>query len=129
MSANCDLGSPCSASAPWGWDRSAALEGVGGDEAILQEVIQLFLVESPQLLIQIEQGLLLHDRHLLEFAAHSLKGELGYLAVPEAYDAAQRLETAGRTGEIEGAPESFTALRVRLAELWTILSKSPSIGV
>jgi Hpt domain-containing protein len=80
-----DLKNHCSATHPGSWDRSAALESVGGDETLLCEVIQAFLKESPNLVTRIEQALSLHDPRLLEIAAHSLKGALGYLGVPDAY--------------------------------------------
>ena len=41
---------------------------------------QLFLVESPKLVAQMQQALVHHDPRLLEMAAHCLKGQLRYLA-------------------------------------------------
>jgi HPt (histidine-containing phosphotransfer) domain-containing protein len=109
---------------PFSWNRLAALENVGGDEVLLDEVVQLFLVESPKLVAKMEQALLHDDRRMLEMAAHSLRGELGYLAVPEAYEATQKLETAGRTGEIEAAADLVAGLRTGLAGLWATLSEN-----
>jgi HPt (histidine-containing phosphotransfer) domain-containing protein len=109
---------------PFSWNRSAALENVGGDEVLLDEVVQLFLVESPKLVTKLVQAVLHYDRSMLEMAAHSLRGELGYLAVPEAYEAAQKLETAGRTGEIEDAADLVAGLRIGLAGLWATLSEN-----
>jgi two-component system, sensor histidine kinase and response regulator len=109
------------------WNRSAALESVGGDETLLDEVVQLFLVESPKLLTQMQQALLRHEPHMLELAAHCLKGELGYLGVPEASEAAQKLEDAGRTGEMEGAAALLAGLRIRLAGLWAVVGGTPGV--
>ena len=67
------------------WARSAALESVGGDESLLDEVVAIFLVESPKLVTQIQQALLHREPRRLEMAAHCLKGQLGYLGVSEAY--------------------------------------------
>jgi HPt (histidine-containing phosphotransfer) domain-containing protein len=123
-----DLKNHCSATHPGSWDRSAALESVGGDETLLCEVIQAFLKESPNLVTRIEQALSLHDPRLLEIAAHSLKGALGYLGVPDAYRVAQRLETAGRAGDLESAGEVFAQLHTRLVSLWAALGKCTSAG-
>jgi HPt (histidine-containing phosphotransfer) domain-containing protein len=128
MNSYFDPGERHSTSKPGPWNRSAALESVGGDEVLLRELIQVFLIESPKYLTQIEEALLLHDQHLLEFAAHSLRGGLGYLGVPETSEAAQQLETAGRTGKIEGATELFLCLRFRMAELWTVLDPNARIS-
>jgi HPt (histidine-containing phosphotransfer) domain-containing protein len=105
------------------WNRSAALEIVGGDEGLLNEMVQLFLVESPKLLAQMQQALAHNDPHLLEMAAHCLKGELRYLVVPEASEAADKLEAAGRTGEMAAAADLLAELRSRLAALWTAVSE------
>jgi HPt (histidine-containing phosphotransfer) domain-containing protein len=96
------------------WNRSAALAIVGGDESLLNEMVQLFLVESPKLVVQMEQALVHNDPRLLEMAAHCLKGQLRYLAVPEACEAAEKLETAGRTGDMEATWDLLADLRSRL---------------
>lgn len=113
----------CSEAGPLYWNRSAALEIVGGDELLLDEVVQMFLVESPRLVRQIERALLHHDLPTLELAAHSLKGELGYLAVPAASEAAQKLENAGQTGDLQDVEDAFAELRALLEGLWSALAK------
>jgi HPt (histidine-containing phosphotransfer) domain-containing protein len=106
------------------WNRSAALEIVGGDESLLNEMVQLFLVESPKLVAQMERALVHNDPRLLELAAHCLKGELRYLVVPEASEAADKLEAAGRTGEMESTWDLLADLRTRLALLWTVVREN-----
>jgi HPt (histidine-containing phosphotransfer) domain-containing protein len=111
------------------WNRSAALEIVGGDNSLLNEMVKLFLVESPKLVAQMEQALVHNDPRLLELAAHCLKGELRYLAVPEAGEAADKLEAAGRTGEMESTWDLLADLRTRLALLWTDVRESAGTEV
>jgi HPt (histidine-containing phosphotransfer) domain-containing protein len=123
-----DLKNQCAAKHPGSWDQSAALESVGGDEILLFEVIQAFLKESPNLVTRIEQALSLHDPGLLELAAHSLKGALDYLGVPDAYLVAQRLETAGRAGDLDAAGEVFAELHNRLVFLWAALGECTNAG-
>jgi HPt (histidine-containing phosphotransfer) domain-containing protein len=105
------------------WNRSAALEIVGGDESLLNEMVQLFLVESPKLIAQMQQALAHNDPRLLEMAAHCLRGELRYLVVPEASEAADKLEAAGRTGEMGAAADFLADLRTRLELLWIVVSE------
>jgi HPt (histidine-containing phosphotransfer) domain-containing protein len=109
------------------WNRSAALEILGGDDSLLNEMVQLFLVESPKLVVQMQQALAHNDARLLEMAAHCLKGELRYLVVPEASEAADKLETAGRTGEMGAAADLLGDLRTRLELLWTLVSEDAGI--
>ena len=111
---------------PTRWARSEALECVGGDEALLSEVVAIFLVESPKLVTQIQDALLDRDPSMLEHAAHCLKGQLGYLGLSELFEA-QELEDAGRTGELRGAEECLARLQIRLVEVWSILSRKPGI--
>jgi HPt (histidine-containing phosphotransfer) domain-containing protein len=111
------------------WNRSAALEIVGGDEGLLNEMVQLFLVESPKLVAQMEQALIHNDPRLLELSAHCLKGELRYLAMPEACEVADKLEAAGGTGEMESTWDLLADLGSRLALLWTVVRENTAPGV
>jgi HPt (histidine-containing phosphotransfer) domain-containing protein len=68
--------------------------------------------------------LLDRDARMLEHAAHCLRGQLGYLGLSEVSEA-QKLEDAGRTGELSGVEDLLAGLQIRLAEVWSILSKNP----
>ena len=92
----------------------------------MDEVVALFLVESPRLVTQMQQALLHQDFQMLELAAHCLKGQLGYLELPEASEA-QKLEDAGRTGELRGAEDLLAGLKSRLTEAWSLLGRKPGI--
>ena len=127
MSSYLDQEGRCSEAKELCWNRSAALESVSGDESLLDEVVAIFLVESPKLVTQMEQALLDHEPRRLELAAHCLKGELGYLGVPEACEAAQKLEDAGRSGEMEGAADLLAGLRTGLAGLWAAVGGNPGV--
>ena len=56
---------------------------------------------------------------MLELAAHCLKGQLGYLVVPEASEA-PKLEDAGRTGELRGAEDLLAGLAEPIGMLWLL---------
>lgn len=104
------------------WNRSAALSFVGGDESLLNEMVAMFLVESPKLLSRLEQALSQRDESKVELAAHSLRGQLQYLGARDVAEAAEKVEAAGRARKIDGAEESVDELRRRLAILWAALS-------
>lgn len=116
---NSEMGQRC-------WLRSAALERLGGDERLLDEIVRLFLAESPKLLTRMQQALLHRDGSTLELAAHCLKGQLGYLELPEAAEA-QRLEDAGRNGNLNAAEELLAGFETRLARVWSILGRQSEI--
>jgi HPt (histidine-containing phosphotransfer) domain-containing protein len=91
---------------------------MGGDESLLNEVIQVFLAESPHLIARMELAVVNHDGGEIEQAAHCLKGELGYFTTPEASRLALQLEEFGRAGRLETAPELLATLRQQMIGLW-----------
>ena len=78
--------------APAVLDRSAALEYVGGETALLSEVVRLYRQEGPRLLKEIRDALLCDDAERVQSAAHRLKGSIGTLSGAAASRAAGRLE-------------------------------------
>lgn len=91
-------------------DRAALLDRVGGDLEFLQEIAGLFLEDCPRLLAEILTAVTGGDARTLEYAAHTLKGSVANFGAEAARDAALRLETLGRAGDLKPAPEAYTAL-------------------
>jgi HPt (histidine-containing phosphotransfer) domain-containing protein len=98
-------------------DRAAALERVGGDLELLQELAQLFLEDSARQLVQMRQAIAQGNGHALQQAAHALKGSVAIFGAPEAVAAAQQLEALGRTEDLGPATESLTALEEHIQRL------------
>ena len=81
------------------WQWGIALERVDGDEALLRELVQIFLEESPKQLASLEQAIETGNLDEIERISHSLKGELGYLGLVGAAEKAKELEQlAGQGG-------------------------------
>ncbi len=87
-----------------------------GDEKLLLEILQIFLEEHPKLIAQMDRGLAEQNPELLEHAAHSLRGELGYLGVPEIEQLAHQLEEFGRQRQLTAAAELLASLKQQLSE-------------
>ncbi len=102
---------------PTGWNPKDTLERMEGDEKLFLEILTIFLDESPKLIAQMERGLGEQKPELLQRAAHSLRGDLGYLGAPEISQTAHQLEELGRKGEFGPAAQVFAALREQLAQL------------
>lgn len=79
------------------WDRAEALERLGGDADLLGELCQIFLAESPKQLQKLREAIAEADPQAVMRAAHSLKGEIGYLGAAAAVQAARELEDMGTT--------------------------------
>jgi PAS domain S-box-containing protein len=98
-------------------DHDAALERVGGDVELLQEVAQLFLDEYPGMLAAIMKALQSKSPQELEHAAHSLKGSVSNFGARSVVRAALALEMLGRAGSVEGGDELLETLEQELKEL------------
>ena len=85
------------AGAPSGavFDQHATLARVQGDREILQEVVQLFCAETPELLAAMRAAIARGDSQALQRAAHALKGTVRSFGAQAAGDAALRLEVMG----------------------------------
>ncbi len=99
------------------FDRSAALDRIGGDEELLREIAELFLAEYPTLIQDIRVALKNGDAAGLERSAHSLKGSVANFEARSAVDAAFRLETMGRARNLDRAPSAFAELEAVLLAL------------
>jgi PAS domain S-box-containing protein len=85
------------------FDKSSFLSRLEGDESLGGEIIEMFLAECPKLLQNVRGATEQGNASKLERAAHALKGSLGDIASPQAFEAARTLEMMAREGNIEGA--------------------------
>ena len=75
------------------FDWNIALANTGGDRRLLQELVEIYLAEAPNLINAIEQAIQGRNLDQLHRAAHTLKGALLTLATNEATTAAANLES------------------------------------
>ena len=94
-----------------------ALEGVGGNEKTLRELVGLMLEECPRLLEQMRRSLADDDVESLRRAAHTLKGSARLFAAHPTADAALEAENLGREDRLADADASVAHLRTEVARL------------
>jgi len=99
------------------FNRSLALDRVGGDEELLREVAQLFLREYPPLLIQIREAVQRADADRIMEAAHTMKGSLATLGAEAGAQTAFQLELMGRKHLLDGSHSACRALEEQLDQL------------
>ncbi len=92
----------------------AALEIVDGDIDLLQAVVEMSLEECPEYVELLGQALTHQDAAGVESAAHRLKGILGNIGGLTARDVAQRLETMGEEGNLEGGTSALEELEAEM---------------
>ena len=103
------------------FNRVDFLRRLDGDEALGQELIQMFREECPSMLEQIRQAAVEGDANRLERAAHKLKGSLGDIAAPEAWGAAQAVETLARESKLDEAASTLPGLETAVQNLLAVL--------
>jgi two-component system sensor histidine kinase/response regulator len=103
------------------WNIAKTLEQVGGDEALLQEVLDIFLDEAPKHLAALRLGVAQGIAKTVETSAHTLKGELGYMGLPEILETAAEIESMGRCNNIPGAAGLLSQFEADLIALLTAI--------
>jgi CheY-like chemotaxis protein len=103
-------------------DASATLERVGGDRELLAELYHLFTEQCPVWLAEIRDAISRADADRLRRAAHTLKGAVGNFGAQAAHEAAQRLETMGRDGDLADAAATCAELERQLQRLMPALA-------
>lgn len=83
-------------------DALARLSDWGG-ERLREQMIQLFLQNSPERMAQLREGFEADDLRQVERAVHSLKSSAGNVGAVEVNRIAQRLEDLAHDGETEEA--------------------------
>jgi signal transduction histidine kinase/CheY-like chemotaxis protein/HPt (histidine-containing phosphotransfer) domain-containing protein len=99
------------------FNRDEALRNVGGDDAILAEMVELFATECPKQMAAIAAANEAGDRAALSRAAHTLKGSVSLFGAEQAKAAAQRLELIGRDGRWDEYPQAWADLERHIDQL------------
>jgi signal transduction histidine kinase/CheY-like chemotaxis protein len=103
------------------FDRAALLDRVDADEAMLREVVELFLADCPRMLGGLQQALRSKDDSAVASAAHTFKGALLAISAKPAADAAAKLERAALDNDRRGIATESKDLEADLDELCTAL--------
>jgi two-component system sensor histidine kinase/response regulator len=99
------------------WNRVEALDRIGGDEELLRDLCHIFLEESPKLMLKLQEAVATGDADGVTRAAHSLKGEAGYLGADGTSHAARKLEEMGHNKDLSGASDTLAVLEREVASL------------
>jgi len=99
------------------WDRAAALDRLGGDESLLNELIEVFFNDYPVLAARLTEALAKGDLASLREPAHTLKGSLGVLGLQETAGLAQAIESAS---QVEDATTAVSLIDRFTAEIETL---------
>jgi HPt (histidine-containing phosphotransfer) domain-containing protein len=90
----------------------------------MEELIGLFLDETPKLVENVRRAWSSRDLDALQRAAHALKGTCANLGARPATRAALGVESAAREGDIDGLDDLVTTLVRAVAELRAVLGST-----
>jgi signal transduction histidine kinase/DNA-binding response OmpR family regulator/HPt (histidine-containing phosphotransfer) domain-containing protein len=91
-------------------DRDSLLSRVGGDEELLIEIVQLFLVDCPLRVAAIREAVAAGDPDAIRLTAHALKGSASNMSADALTAAARTLERLGTERRVEAAPAAMREL-------------------
>jgi HPt (histidine-containing phosphotransfer) domain-containing protein len=81
------------------------------DGSFLRDLIQIYLDDSPQRIVEIEQSLAKGDASRLTRAAHSLKGSSANFGATQLRAISERIENLGRQGALNKVPAQLPELK------------------
>jgi HPt (histidine-containing phosphotransfer) domain-containing protein len=100
---------------------NAALQRLGGDVELLDQIILIYLEDAPALMHTARQSLAQGDPVELRRAAHSLKGMMATLGAPAGVNAALRVEQCAASSDLASASDLIYECGERVAELTRVL--------
>jgi HPt (histidine-containing phosphotransfer) domain-containing protein len=86
-------------------------ERLDGDFALLVELAQLFLADSPKLVTAVEDALKSKNSEKLGKSSHTIKGAVSNFSAERAFNAAFELEKIGKNAELDKAEAAFEKLK------------------
>ena len=95
----------------------------GGDEDLVQKMVDCFLEEGEKLLQSLEMAIVAQDSKMLHYYAHSLKSSAAAFGAKQLTQLCQELETESRSNNPEVAPETTIALRTAFTEITAYLRR------
>jgi len=104
------------------FDRDVVLARAGGDAALLQELVTLFLTDGPKHLLEVKVALTRGDGPALIRAAHTLKGAAGLFGAVAVTRAVSELEGLRRVGDLARAERVCADLEAAFTRLLSALT-------
>jgi HPt (histidine-containing phosphotransfer) domain-containing protein len=98
-------------------NREVALDRLGGDAELLDELIVLMIAQSREFVATIRAALADGDTKAVAVAAHTIKGSAANLEATALTQAAQRLEVMARTNDLAAGMEVCAAIEAEVERL------------
>jgi HPt (histidine-containing phosphotransfer) domain-containing protein len=83
------------------------------DPQLLKEVIGIFFADCPEKLAELRTAVRARNSSQIASGSHALRGSVSTFGAKTAIEAAQKLESMGRQGQVKGVNEAFLCSNVR----------------
>ena len=100
------------------------LARVENDRELMQDLLDMFREEYPRQRQILQQALEANEMMAIQSAGHTLKGMCANLAMPQATEAAARVEMAGKTKNAEEIAAAIADLDHAVARIWNQLDQN-----
>ncbi|MGQ9800223.1 MAG: Hpt domain-containing protein [Candidatus Saccharicenans sp.] len=104
-------------------NRKEVLERIGGDEAFLEELLDLYEEEFNAKYQELEQAIREKDFQNIREAGHYLKGASANLSLPGLRAASLKIEQAGQNQDLEAARQALLSLKKEYQHLREYLER------
>lgn len=105
------------------FDKEKALEGAGGDESLLKELVDMFLREHSGHISSLKEAVDNRNSEALQKSAHKFKGAVVNFGAGAAFAITLKLEKMGRGKILDGVEETYSLLVKEIDRLASELSK------
>jgi CheY-like chemotaxis protein len=102
-------------------DLESALERLGRDRTLFDELVVLFKDDCPAVAAEMRRAIDAGDAGTLERSAHTLKGSSSNLGAVAVSQASAKLEELARSNNLESADEHFKVLQKEIERLFSEL--------
>ncbi|MGD0965534.1 MAG: Hpt domain-containing protein [Candidatus Acidiferrales bacterium] len=96
-------------------EKKTLLESLDNDAQLLKEVIAIFLADYPGRMSELRAAVIVRNPDTIASGSHSLRGSVGTFGARAAVEAAQKLESMGRHGNMGGVDDAFSVLEREMA--------------
>jgi CheY-like chemotaxis protein len=111
------------------FDPATALDRLGGDRQLFEEVVRLFLEDCPARLAAIKAAIEARDPEAIRSAAHALKGAAGNLSAQRLAEAASTLERIGTEARLDASTAVWRSVSSEAAWLLDALRQELSCAL
>ena len=101
--------------------RSRLLESLGGDEALMVEVLGLFAEDAPRQLAGIRRGIAAADAAAIGLTAHTLRGSIANFGPGKLLDMVIGLESHAKSGDLGACAAAVPAIESGITALVDLL--------